>query len=57
MEAVLIFKKRKMDDPAVPDKVMEKVILGGIKKHLKDNTGIGHSQHDFMRVKSCLSNL
>ncbi|KAF4804844.1 RNA-directed DNA polymerase from mobile element jockey-like protein [Turdus rufiventris] len=36
---------------------MEKIILGGIEKHLKDNTVIGHSQHGFMRGKSYFSNL
>ncbi|KAJ7400016.1 RNA-directed DNA polymerase from mobile element jockey-like protein [Pitangus sulphuratus] len=35
---------------------MEKIILGNIEKHLKDNAVIGHSQNDFMRGKSCLSN-
>lgn len=36
---------------------MEKIIAGGMEKHLKDNAVIGHSQHSFMREKSCLSNL
>ncbi|RMC20264.1 hypothetical protein DUI87_01110 [Hirundo rustica rustica] len=36
---------------------MEKIILGAIEKHLKDNTVIGHSQHGFIRGKSCLSNI
>ncbi|KAJ7415608.1 hypothetical protein WISP_77244 [Willisornis vidua] len=36
---------------------MEKIILGGIEKHLEDSAVIGHSQHSFMRWKSCLSNL
>ncbi|KAJ7401309.1 RNA-directed DNA polymerase from mobile element jockey-like protein [Pitangus sulphuratus] len=36
---------------------MEKIILGIVEKHMKDNTVIGHSQHSFMRVKSCSSNL
>lgn len=38
-------------------KVMEKIILGDIEKHLNDNAAVGHSQDSFMRVKSCLSNL
>ncbi|KAJ7395203.1 hypothetical protein BTVI_157619 [Pitangus sulphuratus] len=38
-------------------KIMEKIILGGIEKCLKDNIVIGHSQQGFMRGKSCLSNL
>ncbi|KAJ7409997.1 rna-directed dna polymerase from mobile element jockey-like [Willisornis vidua] len=63
---VLIFKKGKKEHPrkysrvsltSVPGKVMEKIILGSIEKHLKDNTVIGHSQHSFMREKPCLSNL
>ncbi|KAJ7405703.1 hypothetical protein WISP_138052 [Willisornis vidua] len=63
---VTIFKKSKKEDPtnyrtvsltSVPDKVMEKIILGSIEKHLKDNTVTGHNQHSFMRGKSCLSNL
>ncbi|KAJ7408787.1 hypothetical protein BTVI_58546 [Pitangus sulphuratus] len=62
---VPIFKKAKKEDPGnyrfvsltlVPGNVME-IILGGIGKHLKDNSVIGHSQHGFMRGKSCLSNL
>lgn len=36
---------------------MERIILGGIKKHLRDNAFIGHSQHGFMRGKSCLAKL
>lgn len=42
---------------SVPAQVMEKIILGGTEKHLKDNTVFGHSQHGFMGRKSCLSNL
>ncbi|KAJ7404364.1 rna-directed dna polymerase from mobile element jockey-like [Pitangus sulphuratus] len=60
---VLIFKKGKKEDSgnyrpvsltSVTGKVMEKIILEGIGKHLKDNTVIGHSQHTFMRGMSCL---
>ncbi|TRZ18097.1 hypothetical protein HGM15179_009005 [Zosterops borbonicus] len=36
---------------------MEKIILGGIEKHLEDNAVISHSNHGFMRGKSCLLNL
>ncbi|KAJ7403023.1 hypothetical protein BTVI_81223 [Pitangus sulphuratus] len=43
--------------PSVPGKVTVKIILKLIEKHLKDNNVIGHSQHSFMRGKSCLSNL
>ncbi|KAJ7422637.1 hypothetical protein WISP_37002 [Willisornis vidua] len=66
MKVVLIFKKSKKEDPgnyrpvsltSVPGKVMEKIILGGIEKHLKYNTVIGYSQHSFIRGKSCSSNL
>ncbi|KAJ7406126.1 RNA-directed DNA polymerase from mobile element jockey-like protein [Pitangus sulphuratus] len=42
---------------SVPSNVMEKIILGIIEKYLKGNAVIGHSQHGFMRGKSCLSNL
>ncbi|KAJ7410618.1 rna-directed dna polymerase from mobile element jockey-like [Pitangus sulphuratus] len=67
LENVLsVFKKDKKENPenyrpvsltSVPDKVMGKIILGSIGKHLKDNAVIGYSQHSFMRGKSCLSNL
>ncbi|KAJ7400673.1 rna-directed dna polymerase from mobile element jockey-like [Pitangus sulphuratus] len=36
---------------------MEKIILGDIEKHLKNNAVINHSQHGFMKGKSCSSNL
>ncbi|KAJ7417716.1 hypothetical protein WISP_63128 [Willisornis vidua] len=36
---------------------MEKITLGDIDKHLKDNTVTGQSQHVFMRGTSCLSDL
>ncbi|KAK4807113.1 hypothetical protein QYF61_018454 [Mycteria americana] len=63
---VPIFKKGKKEDPgnyrpvsltSVPGRIMEEVILGVIEKHLTDNAVIGHSQHGFMRGKSCLTNL
>ncbi|KAJ7424497.1 RNA-directed DNA polymerase from mobile element jockey-like protein [Willisornis vidua] len=63
---VPVFKKGKMEDPrnyrpvsltSVLYKVKEKIILGVTEKHLKDKTVIRHSQHGFMRRKSCLSNL
>ncbi|KAJ7402711.1 RNA-directed DNA polymerase from mobile element jockey-like protein [Pitangus sulphuratus] len=62
----LIFKKGKEEDcgnyrlvslTSVPSKVMEKIVLESIEKHLKGNTVIGHSQHGFRRGKSCLPNL
>lgn len=36
---------------------MDRIILGGTEKHLKDNAVIGHSQDSFMRGKFCLSKL
>ena len=36
---------------------MEKIILGAIEKHLKDNASIRHSQHEFTKRDSCLTNL
>ncbi|KAJ7417648.1 RNA-directed DNA polymerase from mobile element jockey-like protein [Pitangus sulphuratus] len=65
VNVVLIFKKGKKEDlgnyrplslTSVPGKVM-KIILRGTEKHLKDCAVIYHSQHGFMRGKSCLSNL
>ncbi|KAJ7412797.1 hypothetical protein WISP_94411 [Willisornis vidua] len=67
VNVVLIFREGKKDSGnyrpvsliSVPGKVMEKIIVGkhNIENHLKDNAVIGHSQHGFMRGKSCLSNL
>ena len=63
---VPVFKKGRKEDPtnyrpvsliSVLGKVMEKVILGAIEKHVEDSTVISHSQHGFVRGKSCLSNL
>ncbi|KAJ7419856.1 hypothetical protein BTVI_23650 [Pitangus sulphuratus] len=64
---VPVFKKGKKEDhrnynlfvpgTSVPGKVMEKILLGGIEKHLKNNAVFGRSQHSFMGGKSCLSNL
>ncbi|KAJ7421298.1 RNA-directed DNA polymerase from mobile element jockey-like protein [Willisornis vidua] len=42
---------------SVPGKIMEKIILGSIEKYLEDNAVTGHSQHGFLRGKSCLPNL
>ncbi|KAJ7415754.1 rna-directed dna polymerase from mobile element jockey-like [Willisornis vidua] len=56
-------QKDKKKDPrdyksvSLTGKVMEKAILGDIEKHLKDNAVTGHSEHGFMKRKSCLSNL
>ncbi|KAJ7425651.1 hypothetical protein WISP_22642 [Willisornis vidua] len=62
---VPVFKSKKENSrnhrPAsptsTPGKVMEKIILQSIEKHLKGNRVIVHSQHSFMQAKSCLSNL
>ena len=37
-------------------KIMEKIMLGDIEKCMNDNAVIGHSQHRFMRERSCLTN-
>ena len=59
-----IFKKGKKDNPgnyrpvrliSVHGKIMEKIILEVIEKHLKYNTVTGHSQHGLMRERSCLT--
>lgn len=53
---MLIFKSK--EDPkncmpvsvtSVLGKVME-IILGGVEKHLEDNTVTGNSQHSFLKV-------
>ena len=38
-------------------KAMEQIILNAIPRHLQGNQVIGPSQHGFMNVKSCLTNL
>ena len=57
-----VIKKSKKEDPnsygpvsltSVPSKIMEKMMLGVIEKHLKDNSDIGRSQHKLMRGRSC----
>lgn len=42
---------------SVPGKIMEKVVLRFSDEYLKDNGGIGQSQHGFVRGKYCLTNL
>ena len=65
-KVVPIFRKGKKEEPgndrpvsltSMPGKIMEKVILGVIEKHLRETAVIGHSQHGFTRGKSCLSKL
>jgi len=36
---------------------MERLILSVLTTHVKDNQGIGPSQHGFMKGRSCLVNL
>ncbi|PKU39506.1 hypothetical protein llap_10188 [Limosa lapponica baueri] len=61
-----IHKKGRKDDPGnyrpvsltlVPGKVMEQIILSAIMQRMKEAQAIGPSQHEFMRGRSCLTNL
>jgi len=61
-----IDKKGRKEDPGnyrpvsltlVPGKVMEQIILGEITWHVCGVQGIRPSQHGFMKVRSCLTNL
>lgn len=63
---VLVLKKDKKKDSgnyrlfhitSMPDKIMEKIILGVTEKHLKDNAVIGQIQHSFSSRRSCLTSL
>ncbi|KAK4823871.1 hypothetical protein QYF61_007627 [Mycteria americana] len=61
-----IYKKGAREDPgnyrpvsltSVLGKITEKVILGTIERHLKNNTIIRHSRHGFTKGKLCSTNL
>lgn len=41
---------------SVPGKVAEKITLGTVRRHLKDNAIPRHSQHRLTKGKSCLTN-
>ncbi|PKU37685.1 rna-directed dna polymerase from mobile element jockey- hypothetical protein [Limosa lapponica baueri] len=61
-----VFKKDKKEDPgnyrlvsltSIPGKMMERLILGVISKHLEEKQAIRSSQHRFTKGKSRLTNL
>lgn len=61
-----VFKEGKKEDrgdyrpvslTSQPGKIMEKVMLGVMEKHLRDNVILDHSQHGFTRGMSCLTKL
>ncbi|PKU44242.1 rna-directed dna polymerase from mobile element jockey- hypothetical protein [Limosa lapponica baueri] len=61
-----VFKKGKKEDPgnyrpvsltSIPGKMMERLVLGIILKHMEEKQAIRSSQHGFTKGKSCLTNL
>ncbi|KAK4826567.1 hypothetical protein QYF61_010202 [Mycteria americana] len=61
-----VFKKSKKENPGnyglvsftlIPGMVMEQLIPETTSRHMKDKKVVGNSQHGFMKVKSCLTNL
>ncbi|PKU36059.1 rna-directed dna polymerase from mobile element jockey- hypothetical protein [Limosa lapponica baueri] len=61
-----VFKKGKKEDlrnykpvslTSLPGKMVERLILGVISKHMKEKKALRSSQHGFTKGKSCLTNL
>ncbi|KAK4826240.1 hypothetical protein QYF61_006592, partial [Mycteria americana] len=61
-----IYKKGQKEDPgnyrpvsltSVLGKVMEQIILRAITRHVQDNQVVRPSEHEFMKGRSCLTNL
>ncbi|PKU41823.1 rna-directed dna polymerase from mobile element jockey-like [Limosa lapponica baueri] len=61
-----VYKKGKKEDPgnyrptsltSVPGKIMERLVLDVIFKHIEEQELIGSGQHGFTKGKSCLTNL
>ncbi|GAB0178736.1 mitochondrial enolase superfamily member 1 [Grus japonensis] len=61
-----IYKKGQKEDPgsyrpvsltSIPGKIMERFILSVLTRQVQDNQGIRPSQHEFMKGRSCLTNL